>query len=74
MDVTGPMNFEKKLGHFFAKSCSRDFATSICHPSTFMDLANIVLANKRSVKTIRTVSGSDSTHVDVTGPMNFEKN
>ena len=33
-----------------------------------MDLANIVLANRRSVKTICTVSGSDSTHMVVTSP------
>ena len=66
--------FQKKPGSFIGESCSLDFSAPSCHPSTFIDIANIVLANRRSVKAICTVSGSDRTHVDVTGPMNFENN
>ena len=73
MDVTGPMNFEKKLGPFFAKSCYRDFAATICHPSTFLDLANTALAKRRSVNTICLVSGRDSTHMVVTSPVNSKQ-
>ena len=72
--VTRPMNFEKNYDLFFAKSCFRDFSEPSCHSSSFIDLAKTALANIRSVKTICMVSGSDSTHVGVTGPMNFEKN
>ena len=61
-----------KNRHLFGETCSWDLSATSCHPSTFMDPANIFLANRRSVKTLCTVSGSDSTHVDVTGPMNFE--
>ena len=72
--VTRPMNFEKNYDLFFAISCFRDFSEPSCHSSSFIDLANTALANIRPVKTICMVSGSDSTHVGVTGPMNFEKN
>ena len=58
---------------FFGETCSWDFSATSCHTSSFIDIANIFLANRRSVMTICTVSGSKSSHMDVTGPMNFEK-
>ena len=67
------MEFQK-IDTFFGETCSWDFSATSCHTSTFIDIANIFLANKRSVKTICTVSGSNSSHMDVTCPMNFEKN
>ena len=66
------MEFQK-IGTFFGETCSSGFYEHSCHPNTYSDLGNIVLANRGSVKTICMVSGSDSTHVDVTPPMNFEK-
>ena len=71
--VTSPVN-SKQPGRFLGKSRSRYFAVPSCHPSSSLDLANFFLANKRSAKTVCTVSGSESNHVDVTGPMNFENN
>ena len=44
MGVTGPMKF-KKSGPLFQKKRAPDFVATVCHPSTFIDLANIVLAN-----------------------------
>ena len=66
------MEFQK-IDTFFGETCSWDLSATSCNTSTFIDIANIFLANRRSVKTICTVSGSNSSHMDVTGPMNFEK-
>ena len=71
--VTGPMNF-KNLGHFFGKSCSRDFGAPGCHPSTLIDFINTALANRGSVETKCMIAEVYRTHSVVTGPMNFKKN
>ena len=55
MDVTRPMNFEKKSDFFFVKSCSRDFVAPSCHPSTLIDFAKFALASKLSLKTMWTI-------------------
>ena len=73
MGVTGPMNI-KEPGALFRKIVLRHFAAPVCHPNTLIELTNIFVAIKRSVKSICTVSESDSTHMDVTGPINFENN
>ena len=70
--VTGPMKF-KKLGHFFGKSCSRDFGAPGCHPSTLIDFANTSLASIGSVETKCMNSVGYRTHRAVTGPMSFKK-
>ena len=62
-----------KNRHLFGETCSWDFSATSCHTSIFIDVANVFLANRRSVMTICTVSRSNSSHMDVTGPMNFEK-
>ena len=70
--VTGPVN-SKKLGHFFGKSCSREFGAPSCHPSTLIDFINPALANRGSVKTKRMIAEVYRTHSVVTGPMKFKK-
>ena len=70
--VTGPMNF-KKSGHFAGKSRSRDFGAPGCHPSTLIDLVDIALARKGSVKTICMISESYRTQRGVSGQINFKK-
>ena len=70
--VTGPMNL-KKLGHFFGKSCSRNFGAPGCHPSTLIDLINTALANRGSVEMKCMIAEFYRTHSVVTGPMNFKK-
>ena len=62
----------KKLGPFLGETCSWGLFAPTCHRITFIELANIVLAYRRSIKTICTVSGSDMTHMDVTRPLKFE--
>ena len=62
------MNF-KKFGPFIGESCSWDFSAPSCQPSTFIDLATTALANRRCVKTICMVLGSNSTHMIVTSPV-----
>ena len=64
----------QKIRTSFSENHAHAFAAPIYHPSSFIDIANTVLANRRSVKTICMVSGSDSTHIEVTGPKTFEKN
>ena len=64
--------FLKKIRTSFWENDAPAFAAPIYHPSSFIDLANTFLANKRSLKTICTVLGSKSTHMDVTGPTNFK--
>ena len=64
----------QKIRTSFSENHAHAFAAPIYHPSSFIDIANTVLANRRSVKTICMVSGSDSTHIEVTGPTTFEKN
>ena len=49
------------------------FAAPVCHTSTLIDLKKIALANRRSVKIIFTVLGSDSTHMVVTSPVIFKQ-
>ena len=66
------MNF-KKLGHFFGKSCSRNFGSPGCHPSTLIDFINTALAKTGSVKTKCMIAEFYRTHSVVTGPMNFKK-
>ena len=63
----------QKIRTTFSEKPASLICGPVCHPSTFIDLANTTLADRRSVKTICVVLGSDSTHMDVTGPMNFEK-
>ena len=63
----------QKIRTSFSENHAPAFAAPIYHPSSFIDLSIIVLDNRRSVRTICTVSGSNSAHVDVNGPMTFEK-
>ena len=70
--VTGPMNF-KKSGFFFGKSCSRGFGAPGCRPGTLIDLVNVALDSRDSVKTICMIWEGCRTHRVVTGPMNFKK-
>ena len=70
--VTGPMNF-KKSGFFFRKSCSRGFGAPGCRPGTLIDLVNVALDSRDSVKTICMIWEGCRTHRVVTGPMNFKK-
>ena len=63
----------QKIRTSFSENHAPAFAAPIYHPSSFIDLANPVLANRRSIKNICTVSGGNSTQMDVTGPMSFEK-
>ena len=70
--VADPMNFNKSLGFFFGKSCSRDFGAPGCHPSILIDFANTAQANKTLVKPISMLSEGYRTYRGVTGPMNFK--
>ena len=64
----------KKSGPFFpGKSCSRDFGAPGCHPGTLIDLVNVALDSKDSLKTICMILEGCRTHRVVTGPMNFKK-
>ena len=67
------MQFKKKTGSFFGKSCSRNFGDPGCHASTLIDFADTALARKRSVKPICKISEGYRTHGGVTGPMKFKK-
>ena len=58
------------MGPFFGKTCSWDFSVPSCHPGTLIDLANTVLANRCSKKTLCVVLGSDSTQMIVNSPVN----
>ena len=69
---TDPMKL-KKIRTSFSEKRAPFFAAPVCHPITFIDLGDTLLANRRSAKAKCTDSGSDSTHLDVAGPMNFEK-
>ena len=71
--VTDSMNFKKKLGLFFGKSCSRGFGVPGCHRSTLINLVNTSLASSLSVETICMISEGYRTHRVVAGPMNFKK-
>ena len=62
----------KTSAPFIGESFFRDFSAASCHPVIFIDLANAVLANRCPTKTICTVSGSDSTHMEATGPMTLK--
>ena len=44
MGVTGPMKF-KKPGPLFWKNVLAHFAAPVCHPSTFIELANFAPAS-----------------------------
>ena len=67
------MNF-KKSGHFFSgKSCSQDFGAPGCHPGTLIDLVNVALDIKDSVKTMCLIWEGCRIQRVVTGPMNFKK-
>ena len=59
----------QKIRTTFSEKPASLICGPVCHPSTFIDLANTTLADRRSVKTICVVLGSDSTHMDVTGPV-----
>ena len=67
------MEFQK-IGTFFWKNLLLELFCPQLPSNHFIDLANIVLATRGSVEIICLVSGSDSAHMDVTRPMNFEKN
>ena len=71
--VTGPMNFKKKIGRFFGKTCSRDFGAPGCYPSTLIDLVNPAMASRDSLETICMICEGCRTVRGVTGPMNFKK-
>ena len=71
--VTGPMNFKKNQDFFFGKSCSRGFGAPGCRPGTLIDLVNVALDSRDSVKTICMIWEGCRTHRVVTGPMNFKK-
>ena len=70
--VIGPMNF-KKSRRFCRKIVLPGFWGTWLHQSTLFDLANTVLASKRSVETICMNSVGYRTHRAVTGPMSFKK-
>ena len=72
MVVTSPV-ISKQRGRFFWENLGPGFSVPSCHPSTSNDLSTTALDEKRFVRTLCTVSGSDSTHIDVTDPMTFEK-
>ena len=72
--VNGSMNFKKKTGFFFGKSCSRICGDPGWHPSTLIDLANTALASKSYGKTKSMITEGYRAHRGVTGPMNFKKN
>ena len=61
------------MGPFFGKTCSWDFSVPSCHPGTLIDLANTVLANRCSEKTLCMVLGSDSTQMLVASPVNSKQ-
>ena len=66
------MNF-KKSGHFFSgKSCSRDFGAPGCHPGTLIDLVNVALDSRDSMKTMCMIWEGCRIQRVVTGPMNFK--
>ena len=67
------MNFKKKTGFFFAKSCSRNCGAPGWHPSTLIDLANTAPASKSSVETECLITEGYRTHRGVAGPMKFKK-
>ena len=50
--VTGPMNFKKNHEIFFRKLVLQGFWGPGCHLNTLIDLANIALASKSSLKAI----------------------
>ena len=70
--VTGSMNF-KEIGRFFGKPCSRDFGAPGCYLSTLIDLVNLAMASRGSVKATCMISEGYRTHRGVTGSMNFKK-
>ena len=70
--VTGPMIFKSRT--FFLEKCAPgDFGAPGCHPSTLIDLAITVLANRSTLETICMISEGYRTHRYVTGPMSFKK-
>ena len=70
--ITGPMGF-KKSRRFCRKIVLPGFLGNWLYQSTLFDLANTVLANNSSVKTICMNSVGYRTHRAVTGPMSFKK-
>ena len=63
----------QKTGSFFWRNLLLGYFCPSCHPSYFIDLANIVLDKRRSVKTLCLVSGGDSTQMVVTSPVNSKQ-
>ena len=63
----------QKIRTSFSEKHAPDFAAPVCHPSNFIDLANTLLAKRRSVKTICMVSGCDSTHMVGTSAVNSKQ-
>ena len=71
--VTGPMNFKKSGLFFSGKSCSRDFGAPGCHPGTLIDLVDVALDSRDSVKTMCMFWEGCRIQRVVTGPMSFKK-
>ena len=63
----------QKIRIFFGKSCSRGFGAPGCRPGTLIDLVNVALDSRNSVKTICMICEGYRTHRAVTGPMSFKK-
>ena len=70
--VTGPLSF-KKSRRFCRKSVLPGFWGTWLYQITLFELANTVLANKRSVETICMNSVGYRTQRAVSGPMTFKK-
>ena len=67
------MNFKKSGHFFFGKSCSRGFGAPGCNPGTLIDLVDVALNSRNSIKMICMFWEGCRTHRVVTGPMNFKK-
>ena len=65
--------FQKITRFFFRKLALQGFWGPGCHLNTLIELANIALASKGSVKPICFFSEGYRNHRGVTVPMNFKK-
>ena len=65
--------FQKIRRFFFRKLVLQGYWGPGCHLNTLIDLSNIALASKRSVRTICFFSEGYRNQRGVTGPINFKK-
>ena len=73
MVVTGPLIFEKNLGPLFRKIVLPDVCGPQLPSKQFYCTFKHLQADRRLVKTIPMVSGSESTHRVVTSPVNSKQ-